>query len=109
MHAFCGTAIGNITQINSERLAEEPPGLFGLQRGAGACTHHFGKTRLVGDMRKVVVQRALDQVLIDRITEPLDHAVQNVGREQMQQHQPVGLLGQLIAIRGVAALFEHPV
>ena len=48
-------------------------------------------------------------VRIERVAEPVEDLPHLVGRQQVEDHEHVGLLGELVAVRRIALGLEDPV
>ena len=57
----------------------------------------------------VVVDVALNAVAVDLVAEAFEDRLQFVVREQVEQHQDVGLFRQLVAIRRIALGLENTI
>ena len=57
----------------------------------------------------VVLDAAGDELVVVVVSEPLEQLGELVGREQVEEHHHVGLLGELVAVRAVALGLEDAI
>ncbi len=58
---------------------------------------------------QVIVDRVSDHVVGQLIAQPLEQRAQLFGREQVEEHEHVGLLGDLVGVRRVPLRFQDPI
>src|SRR4029450_8353532 len=58
---------------------------------------------------EVVVDRSRDRVLLEVVAEAREQVAELVGREEVEEHEHVGLLRDLVAVRSVALPLQDPV
>ena len=107
--ALGGRAALHVGDVAVQRLLQELPRLLGL-----VPRQHPGVTTALSvepcEVRaQVVVDRPLDLLPVDRGSPAGQQLAQLVAREQEQQHEHVGLLGQPCSGWAVALGLEHPV
>ena len=80
---------------------EQVPGRFPVPPGRHPGLDDPAERRSMGRPPAVVLEVAVDQLLVVDVAEPLQQLGQLFRRQEVEQHDDVRLLGHLVAIRAV--------
>src|SRR5690606_9226160 len=96
-----GAALG-VVQVRRKRFAEGGPAAGGVRAGQDGGVDYPAQRGAVRGPGEVVVHVLVDKVGLGGVAESVQCLGEPVGAEQVDQHEDVGLLGQLVPVGAVA-------
>ncbi|CKO48774.1 Uncharacterised protein [Mycobacterium tuberculosis] len=109
MNSFLGCAALDVGDIGAQDLTEVLHGIAPVGAGENPRMHDSAQGRSIRGAGKIVIHGAWDLCGREAVAKPGQQADQLVGRQQVEQHQRVGLLGRLVVVHAVALGFQDPV
>ena len=107
--AFSGRTALNVGDVAGERLLVGIPGFCAVGARLYPRVHHPRQRGTVRGASDVILDVAGDVVGFEGVSQLGEYPHQLVGREQVEQHDHIGLLGGLVAIDGVVLGLEDAV
>src|SRR5690625_36275 len=102
MDALLGGAALGVVQVRGQGLTEGGPPAGGVQAGQDRGVHVSAERGAVRGGREVVVHGAGQRLAGGGVAEALEHVQQPVGSQEVDEHEDVGLFGELVPVGGVA-------
>src|SRR5512132_3823003 len=109
MDPFGGRSALGVGDVALERLEQELPGAASIGARKHPRMHHAAQRRAVRGPVEVVVDRSRDRVLLEVVSEAREELAELVGGEEVEEHEHVGLLRDLVAIGSVTLALENSV
>src|SRR5674476_1320961 len=109
MNSFGGSAALGVVQVAIQGIFEEFPRTLTIGAGHDPGVHHSAEGGSVRGPLQVVVDGSRDGVGYEGIAEPFEDRSQLGGREQVEQHEHIGLLGGLVGIGRVVLALQDAI
>ena len=101
MDSFASCAALPVDQVAPQCLSQELPGTLAIAAGLHPGVHDVAERRPMGGARTVEFHRAHDCLRRKRVPHLLQEVAQLFSREQVEQHEYVGLFCEPVVVRAV--------
>ncbi len=109
MDALAGGAALHIGDVAAQRLLDVGPRLGAAAAGQDPAVHQSAERGPVAGAGQVVVDGAAPEVVVEAVSQPREEGDEFVRREEVAEHEDVGLFGRLVAVDAVALRLQDPV
>lgn len=107
--ALAGGAALHVGDIAAQRLLDVGPRLGAAAAGQDPAVHQSAEGGAVAGAGQIVVDGAAPEIVVEAVAQPREEGDEFVRREEVAEHEDVGLFGGLVAVDAVALRLQDPV